>query len=245
MNVTWGSIFDIILKMFETNQNQIAEKLGVNRSTISRLVSGEQKNFRCSSNKIYKHIFDPKEDTSFAHGMLPKDLLETFKFFTKEMNLDGVSDILEEDDYKKCVIGLLHLAKGNVSKSSASNMCHSIDASRTESEIQGLSQKHYNEQNILSNEIEENTIQESIQCEDERYQFAVPQDCEICLCCKNWNGNVTDAYRSIWGVEGECIKYKKNVLSTISGSNCEKFYPNYSRVAIYHHLHQFPKHKGF
>jgi len=243
MNVTGGSIFDIILKMFETNQNQIAEKLGVNRSTISRLISGKQKKYRCSSDEIYEHIFDPEEDKSFAHGMLAKDLLETFKFFIKEMNLDGVSDILEEDDYKKCVKGLVHLAKENVSENPLQNKCSYISTSKIESETQGLNERHHDEQNILLNEVKKNTIQESVQCKNE-YYFAVPQDCEICLCCKNWEGNVTDAYRSIQGVEGRCIKWNKTILS-ISGSNCENFYPDYGRVANYLILLQQQKFRKF
>lgn len=64
-------------------------------------------------------------------------------------------------------------------------------------------------------------------------QLSVPNDCKICLYCKNWEGNTKNAYKSIAGVYGTCIVYDKKILSTTDGTNCHMFIPNYEQIHRY------------
>ena len=71
--------------------------------------------------------------------------------------------------------------------------------------------------------------------ENEYAQLTIPKNCKVCLCCDNWKGNVSNAYKSSRGGEGKCIMYDKNTLS-VDGRSCERFYPNYGRITQYNFL---------
>lgn len=116
MEIMWEHIFDLVERMWELNQNGIANCLGVDRSTISRLKNGKQLQFNYPCNKVYRNLFDPTNPQIPAFGKDSKELLRDLKNEIEEAGLtDGTKD-LEDDNYEKFVIGLLRLAKGNQAK---------------------------------------------------------------------------------------------------------------------------------
>ena len=98
------------------------------------------------------------------------------------------------------------------------------------------------ENEISEDKINENVIGEQslttykeetlLQEEAQVAQIAIPENCRICLCCQNWNGNVQAAYKNIDEEYGECKAFGKEVLA-INGIDCAKFKENYSRATNY------------
>ncbi len=62
-------------------------------------------------------------------------------------------------------------------------------------------------------------------------QISIPQDCRVCFCCKNWNGDVKAAYRNIADEYGECKVLGKRI-SSINGA-CNTFIENYNKITLY------------
>ena len=71
-------------------------------------------------------------------------------------------------------------------------------------------------------------------------ELAIPNECKICLCCKNWKGNTQDAYNSSSGTLGICHSYRKATLS-IEGTDCNLFIPIYGRISHYQLMKKYPK----
>lgn len=70
-------------------------------------------------------------------------------------------------------------------------------------------------------------------------QLSIPNECKICLCCKNWKGNMQDAYNNTFGTLGRCQLHSKEILST-EGTNCTGFMPAYGHISHYQLMHKFP-----
>lgn len=62
-------------------------------------------------------------------------------------------------------------------------------------------------------------------------RIGVPKNCQICLCCKNWEGDTKAAYQNCNGVHGLCKLFNERVIS--SNTKCDKFVPNYAQARKY------------
>jgi transcriptional regulator with XRE-family HTH domain len=115
MKITWKDIFDLILNMWDINQEKIAEYLTVHPSTISRLHSGKNPRFDKSINDIYNLIFDVNNEDSLAHQYDTDDieLLSRLKHVIKVLHLEDATADLAKNNYEELVMELLRLAKKN------------------------------------------------------------------------------------------------------------------------------------
>ena len=113
MDLSWRHVFYLAEKMWELNQNNIAECLGVHRSTVSKLINGKQLRFSCRVEDIYKKLFDPTNEKSPACGKSEKALYYDFMQLIAEPDFDGDLGGLEYDDYKSLIISLLRAVKNN------------------------------------------------------------------------------------------------------------------------------------
>lgn len=96
---TWKDIFLIIRKMFDLKQKEIAERLGVVPSTISRLTSGKTgKITGLSSGDIYKLVFAQTESNKKCNE---SQFLSTLKEAIEEVGLKEIMSDMWNDTYKK------------------------------------------------------------------------------------------------------------------------------------------------
>lgn len=113
MKFTWGDLFTLLEQIWGMTPSKIAASLEVNRSTISRLISGEQKTFkRDSYTEVYRKLFAPhfantEDENAFLREM--KQELEWMKFGEIVKDLEG-------KDCKSFVIALLRMANENGAK---------------------------------------------------------------------------------------------------------------------------------
>jgi len=104
MNVTWENIITLLDNLYKWNQQDIADKLGVHRSTISRLKHGKQTRLNKTHEEIYTSLFAEKGSAN------PTKALNEMKRGLEEMGLDAVIDKLGDSDYESFSIGLIKLA---------------------------------------------------------------------------------------------------------------------------------------
>lgn len=62
-------------------------------------------------------------------------------------------------------------------------------------------------------------------------QLPIPDEYRRCLFCTRWKGNTSIAYKSISGVFGDCIMYKREQIST-GGTDCKNYEPDYDRIGF-------------
>lgn len=225
MEITWKYIFDLLKRMLELNQREIADYLSVHPSTISNLINGKQPRFRYKINDVYDNLFSPNAPLSPAYNKQPKELLEIIKDDIKEAGLTDAAKNLKNDDYEKFVMGLLHLAKENEPKKSI----------KEENLPSHVVENEKNDQKDNERQLAQIPTQENLQNINMVAQLNIPPNCKICLCCTKWEGNAQDAYKNIDGVLGKCMFYNNNTLST-DGINCEKFKANYGRIMQYENI---------
>lgn len=112
--MTWQIIFELVLKIWDVNQSDIARLLGYHRSTISRLINGKKETFSCRIDDIYLKLFDPSNQNSLAYFQKtnkPEYLLKRLKEELHELGLDNEVKQIQTNDYEKFVKGILSLAK--------------------------------------------------------------------------------------------------------------------------------------
>lgn len=112
--MTWQIFFELIKKMRDVKQTEIAGYLDVHRSTISRLIHGQQRTFNRTINEIYFALFDPSNKKSFVSSIAHNDTNDLLKFFKEtlhELALDNEVKQLYNNDYEKFMIGILKLVK--------------------------------------------------------------------------------------------------------------------------------------
>lgn len=219
MIFTWKHIIDLVKILWDINQNDIAEHLGVHRSTISRLKSGKQSRFTLPTNEIYKKLFDPDNPESPAHSDNPSTLLSALKEGIRNAGLTNLTENVKSDNYKEFVVGLLALAKKNQPPLPPKNTFSTI--ARSDERLAPNTELSLSSTNTTHNLTESN--------------LSVSSECKICLCCKNWEGNAQDAYNSTGGTLGRCLLYSKETLST-KLADCNQFLPDYGHVLHYQFL---------
>lgn len=69
-------------------------------------------------------------------------------------------------------------------------------------------------------------------------EIAVPQECRICVCCKDWQGQVGRALLTFDGIYGGCDALDKRTLST---GGCDQFRPDYGKISQYQISSIIPK----
>lgn len=69
-------------------------------------------------------------------------------------------------------------------------------------------------------------------------EISVPQGCRICLCCKDWQGQVGRALLALDGIYGGCDALDKRTLST---GSCDQFRPDYGKISQYQMSSIIPK----
>lgn len=114
--MNWKDIFYLVDRMWDVKQSKIAEYLGVDRSTITRLINGTQPRFAQSINEVYRNLFDPTNPKSPAYSKEPdvsKKLLKELKSEIYEADLADATKNLDDSNYEKFVMGLLRLVKEN------------------------------------------------------------------------------------------------------------------------------------
>lgn len=118
MKFTWGHLFTLLEQIWELIPRKIAALLEVDRSTISRLKSGEQKQLKkYSYEDVYQRLFAPrlkntKDEKTFLHEM--KQELDLMEFSEIVKDLDG-------KDCKSFVIALLRMANESGANGGISN----------------------------------------------------------------------------------------------------------------------------
>lgn len=112
--MTWQDIFNIIEKMWDVKQANIANCLGVHPSTVSRLMNGKQQSIHCTINEIYDKLFNPSNPKSLAYRKdtnTERQLLAQLKDILHELELDDVTNRLSQDNYEKFMKGMLKSVK--------------------------------------------------------------------------------------------------------------------------------------
>lgn len=114
--ITWKATIMLISKMFEKSQKEIAEKLGVSPSTLSKIKKGNQASM-FDADDIFQKVFSNENKESFASKYKStdsesldalKDIIERH-FSNNKFNIkEDMMDVWEEKDYKTFVITLLN-----------------------------------------------------------------------------------------------------------------------------------------
>lgn len=115
--MTWQIFFELIKRMCDVKQTEIADYLNVDPSTISRLIHGQQLTFSHNINEIYSALLDPFNPKSLVSSSSSivyddaNDLLKLLKGTLHELELDNEVKQLCNNDYQKFMIEILKLAK--------------------------------------------------------------------------------------------------------------------------------------
>lgn len=119
MDFTWEHIIILLKKLYGWNQSKIADLIGVDRSTISRLKSGE---LPCLNlNKLCKNFEDFYEKLFAKEGPANQTkALNEMKQELEEMGFGTVIKDLDDSSRKSFTIELLKLANSCRSKGNAS-----------------------------------------------------------------------------------------------------------------------------
>lgn len=109
--ITWKDTINIIVQMFDCNQQTIANQLGVEKSHFSKVKSGKlNAPAQFASRHIYSRIFDVNMSVSLAYGENAKSLLQDLKLIVDE-NFKNVklsmTDCWDGCDYQTFVMNLL------------------------------------------------------------------------------------------------------------------------------------------
>ncbi|MBD5451955.1 MAG: hypothetical protein HDR25_04880 [Lachnospiraceae bacterium] len=204
MGISWEQFFDLIIKAYDVNQSTIADYLKRDRAAITRLKYKNQKTISLTNTELYKVLFDIENSRSLAYG-------------------HGMNN-------SKLALEVLKEGIKNTGLTDAVKMLDDSDYKKFVMGLLGLIDR--NQPITGSKELERNILQNDMECVDNCSEISVPPECKICLCCENWKGNERNAYESINGVEGKCIMFDKNTLSS-DGSNCKRFNACYGRVFNY------------
>ena len=115
MEITWRGIFSIAMETWELNNNSLADMLGYNRSTVGHIMSGKTKAITLKNQDIYRNLFDPDNKTSPASKDGEKHTFDVLKEFIANEGFGEATKVLNHDNYKDYVMGLLRLARENTS----------------------------------------------------------------------------------------------------------------------------------
>lgn len=218
MNITWKDLFNLVNALWGINDAKIADLLGVHPSTISKLKSGKQKTFNKPYKELYHCLFYPEKIHDRPLRERPKILLNYLKTEIRTAGLEIPEKLLSQTQYKNFVIELLKLVK---------NPPHTKDSESTPHSTHSQDQPLMQSDNSSSLSSDRNVI------------IPIPNECKKCLYCSNWEGNTENAYKCKDGVNGNCIVYNKNVLS--SDKSCDRFSEAYGRIMQYQFTKMFEK----
>lgn len=70
-------------------------------------------------------------------------------------------------------------------------------------------------------------------------EITVPEDCMVCACCKDWDGNIGRALLSFHGIYGACDAHGNRTLS--STHCCDLFRPDCDKISQYQFYAQIPR----
>ena len=104
---TWENLIYFIEQMTEKNSSEIAERLEVSKSVISRLKGGQTKKPSFGPDWIYKCIFDPADKNSLVYGETEIYLLSALKESINNASLEGILEDVEKKDYKTYIMTML------------------------------------------------------------------------------------------------------------------------------------------
>lgn len=122
MNISWKDIFIFAKQALGSSQSQIADCLGLNRSTISLLVSGKKLRLKYPFYELYEKLFNPENKESLVFNWRKTNLLEEFieyydgQGFAEEiepLTKGFAQKTIKDSDYEPFVMGLLRIVKGN------------------------------------------------------------------------------------------------------------------------------------
>lgn len=116
MDFTWCHIITLIDRLWGLNQTRIAERLGVHRSTVSRLANGVQQTLDRPHKEVYRKLFAPSLEGSIKQTRF----LNEIKQELEEMGFGEIIKDLDDSSCESFVIGLLRMANENGSKGNTS-----------------------------------------------------------------------------------------------------------------------------
>lgn len=205
MEITWKEVFRLLDDMLELNASEIADYLHVSRSTITRLSNGTTKSTRLKDDEIYDALLNTSNNKSPVFGKDPRDLLGILKELIEKAGLSEATESLYSNDYETFVKGLLKLARKNEPERPAKR----LSEDESTDNIQAF---------------------ENPKADTASAVISYSNDCEICLCCSNWDGNFQNAIKSVSGTYGKCLLLSKDVLSA---DKCNEFAPKYGHIGMY------------
>jgi|GEM_PF-6252225 len=108
----WKDVISIAAYMHECKSEAIAEKLGVDAATISRIKSGKTTNMRLTSEEVYDKLFDPSifqfsMDERDLFLMLQDELAKNFFYIIEDLVVDENNYKLKSGYYKEFVLEVL------------------------------------------------------------------------------------------------------------------------------------------
>lgn len=114
MGISWKQFFDLIEKLYEVKESEIAMALEVNRSVISKLKNGKQQDSRLKAKDLYTKIFDIENKDSLTYKFHKgnnnlKSALDEMKEVIKETDLTEQVRMLDDSEYKSFVMKLIKL----------------------------------------------------------------------------------------------------------------------------------------
>ncbi|MCM1500482.1 MAG: helix-turn-helix domain-containing protein, partial [Clostridium sp.] len=125
--MTWSDIINLLMGMWDIKQEEIASRLGVDASTISRLKNGKQKTIRWKIVEIYDKLFNPFNSGSLAYSentnsvntdsdtdsdtAVEKSLLNQLKQTLQDLKLGEVVTQINSDEYECFVKEMIKLAQ--------------------------------------------------------------------------------------------------------------------------------------
>ena len=109
--ITWADLINILTKTYGCTQQKIAERLGISKSSLSKIKSGTQNAPpELVSSYSYKKIFDTDTKGSLAYGMDGRDVLDTMKIIIDHYFpsvRDTMADYWDEKNYQIFTMKLL------------------------------------------------------------------------------------------------------------------------------------------
>ena len=205
--ITWSDIICIILEMFDTSQQELANLLGVSESTMSKIKNGKQK-APFNSDSLFTDVFDPDNPKSLAKDTSAFHLDTLKEIIISKPQYDEVKRVMEdcwnETDYRAFVKKLLQRSKSPAQQNSPA------DSITTHSPVGAV--EIIKQENRAETESSTSVIHRDISPKKERSIQAIflPNSGDCCYRCVQWVGN-----RKIFGAYkmptyGFCVKYNRD-----------------------------------
>lgn len=232
-----GTPAKILIKLFDRAGYINRKENGISESTAKKWIDGSR---HC---KVTSYFPDEEnvqtQELYYFFKRRPQNKLEKLQqILSKEIDDNSPIDCTTKDMDRFCwglvnqILDLLGFQRIDLPAQDLS-IDPEIFTNTTENEISGNAVIEQDSNTFQSEIISQGDPQPIIGSAE----FAIPQECKVCLCCVFWRGDEEAAYKNIDNEYGECNALAKRVLA--ADCACDKFKEKLATVMVYKSYRQF------